>query len=286
MILAAGRGERMRPLTDSTPKPLLLVGGRPLIEYHLLRLAHAGIKDVVINTSYLGYKIQAHLGNSFSISDVDFVKRAKQAKINLDVAHKEIAKEYSLSIAYSEEPEPLETAGAIVRALGLLGEEPFLLINGDVWTDYPFKSLIDHYSNVGDSDSADDFNNNPSQVLAHLVLVNNPQHNVAGDFSIADEDGDELLSDGLRESSVMAYLTEKHINTKAYTFSGISVINPKFVSEYPQKREKFPLAEIFHFGISRKQISAELYVGQWQDIGTIERLQALDGDLNRESLSR
>lgn len=288
MILAAGRGERMRPLTDSTPKPLLLVGGRPLIEYHLQRLAQAGVNEVVINTAYLGDQIQARLGDVFSVSDSDFNKptiksadyppaghisgqSSEGAKLNKNKA-------YSLSILYSKEIEPLETAGAILHALPLLGEAPFLLINGDVWTDYPFESLLNHYTAIGTSEHL--------QSLAHVVLVDNPEHNVTGDFSMVAENSEDTFTEGLNQVLGKACLSEKHENTKTYTFSGISVINPKLVTAYPDKREKFPLAEILHFGVSRQQISAEVYTGQWRDIGTIERLQALDDDLNKEQKSR
>ena len=288
MILAAGRGERMRPLTDSTPKPLLLVGGRPLIEYHLQRLAQAGVNEVVINTAYLGDQIQARLGDVFSVSDSDFNKPAiksadyptaehisgqssESAKLNKNKA-------YSLSILYSKETEPLETAGAILHALPLLGEAPFLLINGDVWTDYPFESLLNHYTAIGASEHL--------QSLAHVVLVDNPEHNVTGDFSMVAENSEDTFTEGLNQVLSKACLSEKQENTKTFTFSGISVINPKFVTEYPDKREKFPLAEILHFGVSRQQISAEIYSGQWRDIGTIKRLQALEDELNREQKSR
>jgi MurNAc alpha-1-phosphate uridylyltransferase len=284
MILAAGRGERMRPLTDSTPKPLLLVGGRPLIEYHLQRLAQAGVKEVIINTSYLGDQIQARLGDVFSVSNSDFNKSAdyptaeqisgqcsQGAKLNKNKA-------YSLSILYSKETEPLETAGAILHALPLLGEAPFLLINGDVWTDYPFESLLKHHTAIGTSEHL--------QSLAHVVLVDNPEHNVTGDFSMVAENNEDTFTEGLNRVLANTSLSEKHNDTKTYTFSGISVINPKLVTAYPDKREKFALAEILHFGVSRQQISAEVYTGQWRDIGTMERLQALDDDLNREQKSR
>jgi MurNAc alpha-1-phosphate uridylyltransferase len=288
MILAAGRGERMRPLTDSTPKPLLLVGGRPLIEYHLQRLAQAGVNEVVINTAYLGDQIQERLGDVFSVSDSDFNKPAiksadyptaehisgqssQGAKLNKNKA-------YSLSILYSKETEPLETAGAILHALPLLGEAPFLLINGDVWTDYPFESLLNHYTAIGTSVHL--------QSLAHVVLVDNPEHNVTGDFSMVAENSEDNFTEGLNQVLSKACLSEKQENTKTFTFSGISVINPELVTAYPDKREKFPLAEILHFGVSQQQISAEVYTGQWRDIGTIERLQALDDDLNKEQKNR
>jgi MurNAc alpha-1-phosphate uridylyltransferase len=261
MILAAGRGERMRPLTNNTPKPLLLAGGRALIEYHLQRLALAGVKEVVINTAYLGDQIQEHLGSVFTVLDSNFDK--------LDTN-----KACSLSILYSEETEPLETAGGILHALPLLGEAPFLLINGDVWTDYPFESLLSRYSAIGSSEHA--------RNLAHVVLVDNPTHNVTGDFSMVADKRKDIFTEGHHSMLGKVYLSEKHDGTEAYTFSGLSVINPKLLTAYPNKREKFSLAEILHFGASRQQISAEFFNGQWRDIGTIERLQALDDDLKKE----
>ena len=140
MILAAGRGERLRPLTDNTPKPLLQAGQHKLIEYHLYHLAKAGFKDIVINVAWLGEKIINTLGDGSN---------------------------YNLSIKYSNEGEQaLETGGGIFKALPLLGDDPFLVINGDIWTDYPFKNLYDFIP----------------QDMAHLIMVHNPEHNPAGDF--------------------------------------------------------------------------------------------------------
>ncbi len=225
MILAAGRGERMRPLTESTPKPLLNVGGKPLLVHQLNNLALAGFQDVVINIAYLGEQIRDYIGNIFSANTGQH-----------------------LSIQYSEEPEPLETAGAIAHALPLLGDQPFLLINGDIWTDYPFQSLKQHTLS--------------NRCLGHLVLVPNPAHHPEGDFAI--ESG---------------YLTEKKLsekNTKAMTFSGISVLSPKLISDYPECRRVFPLGEVFRHALKTKKLSAESYQGQWWDIGTVERLNDLD----------
>ncbi len=230
MILAAGRGERMRPLTEHTPKPLLKVGGKSLIEYHLERLVSAGVKEVVINIAYLGNKIQGYLGDTF-------LSKSNPSQ---------------LSIRYSVEPEPLETAGAILHALPLLGEQPFLLVNGDVWTDFSFNDLL--YKKLSENN------------LGHLVLVDNPAHNPDGDFSIQSSD------DFLKEK-------EGH----SYTFSGVSLLNPKLITEYPQCRSHFPLGEVFHYFISQKKITAEVYRGQWWDIGTVERLKELDEQLKKSS---
>ena len=171
MILAAGRGERMRPLTDTTPKPLVMVKGKPLIVYHIERLVAAGIVDIVINHAHLGNKIEAALGNGL---------------------------QWGANIIYSPEPEGgLETAGGIVQALPLLGDEPFIVVNGDVWTDYNFSAL-----------AALQLHN----CLAHLVLVNNPEHHPAGDFYLSSQ-AEVSEQDEAGKSS-------------AFTFSGISVLHP------------------------------------------------------------
>jgi len=220
MILAAGRGERMRHYTEHTPKPLLKVGGKALVEYHLEHLSAAGFKEVVINIAYLGDQIREALGDG---------------------------SRWQLAIQYSEEPEPLETAGAIVHASDLLGEQPFLLINGDIWTDFPLQRLRSH--------SLD-------QHLGHLIMVNNPPHNEQGDFSLD-----------------RGYLCYKQ--TVAYTFSGISIIYPRLVLDYPDKRQKFPLSEVLKYDIDHHTLQGEVFHGKWYDIGTPERLHALDRRLSK-----
>ncbi|MCK5669400.1 MAG: nucleotidyltransferase family protein, partial [Gammaproteobacteria bacterium] len=147
MILAAGRGERMRPLTDRTPKSMLQVNGKPLIQYHVENLVQSGILDIVINHAQFGDQIEGYLGNG---------------------------KIWGARIAYSPEDEnPLDTAGGIVEALPLLGEEPFLTVNADIWTDFPFQQLLNLSENLANH-------------LAHIVLVDNPAHNAKGDFSLSD----------------------------------------------------------------------------------------------------
>jgi len=213
MILAAGRGERLRPLTDNIPKPLLMAGSRRLIEYHLFNLASAGFKDVIINVAWLGQKIIDALGNG---------------------------EKYNLNITYSDEGvQALETGGGIYNALSLLGDEPFLVINGDVWTDYPFKKLL----------------NFSLQDKAHLVLVNNPDHNRDGDFSI--------LNNRLIENSL----------EKKYTFSGVGVYSADFFKGHSSG--KFPLAPMIRQYITENEISGELFNGIWVDIGTKQRLDDL-----------
>jgi len=212
MILAAGRGERMRPLTDNTPKPLIQAGKYRLIEYHLFNLKKAGFKDVVINVAWLGQQIIDYLGDG---------------------------SKYGLNIKYSDEGEHvLETGGGIFKALPLLGDEPFLVINGDVWTDYPYQKLKDL---------------NP-EGMAHLVLVNNPQHNPEGDFYLSQN---KLTETGQQK----------------YTFSGVGVYKTVFFDG--QTNEKFPLAPIIKKHINDGAINGELFEGKWDDIGTAERLDEL-----------
>lgn len=214
MILAAGLGKRMRPLTDHCPKPLLPVAGKPLIVHHLERLRDAGIHKVVINVSYRAEQIINALGDGSA---------------------------YGVSIEWSRETTPLETGGGIQQALPLLGEAPFLLINGDVWCE----RLPD-----GQALTAGD--------LAHLVLVDNPDHHPTGDF-------------GLFEGRV------HQTRTPRLTFAGISVINPALLSSHPIG--SFALAPLLKTAMDDNRVSGEHYPGRWVDVGTPERLAALDSQL-------
>lgn len=212
MILAAGRGERMRPLTDATPKGLLQAGGRRLIEYHLEALAAAGIADIVINHAHLGDQFEQVLGDG---------------------------RRYGVRIVYSpERAEALETGGGIFNALPLLGMQPFLAVNADVWTDYPFARL-------------------PREPAgwAHLVLVDNPPQHPAGDFAL---DGDRVRADG----------------AKRLTFSGVGVYRPELFAECVPGA--FPLAPLLRRAMAQGKVSGEHYGGRWVDVGTPERLAALD----------
>ncbi|MCV6613924.1 MAG: nucleotidyltransferase family protein [Cellvibrionaceae bacterium] len=222
MILAAGRGERMRPLTETCPKPLLQAGGCSLIEHQLRRLKSAGIEQIIINIAYLGEQIRTALGDGSQLG---------------------------VKIVYSPEPEPLETGGAINLALPLLGDQPFVLVNGDVWCDFDLARLKRHQL---------------GRQLGHLLMVPNPGFKARGDFRL---DEDSLLQplQGASEDS--------------YTYSGIALLSPALVADYPERRSIFPLAEAFRWAVAADKLSAELYRGDWRDIGTVARLEQLRADL-------
>ena len=215
MILAAGRGERMRPLTDKLPKPMLEINNKPLIQYHVENLVQAGIVDIVINHAVFGDQIETYLGDG---------------------------KDFGARIVYSSEgDQPLETAGGIVKALSLLGEVPFLTVNADIWTDFPFQQLLNLSGDL-------------SSHLAHIILVDNPVHNPEGDFSLSEN---RVLNEGAR----------------MLTFSGISVFTPEFFKGCASGRK--PLAPMIRQAVSHGQVSGIHYQGQWRDIGSPERLQEL-----------
>lgn len=220
MILAAGRGERMRPLTDTTPKPLLMAGDEPLIGWHLRRLKAAGITEIVINHAWLGAKIEQTLGNGAA---------------------------YGVNIAYSPEGETgLETAGGIATALDLLGDEPFLVINGDVLTDLDFQAACKR---------ADDLGND----WAHLWLVANPPHNPNGDFGLT-ETGRVLAQPN---------------GGNGGTFSGVGVYRPELFAE-TKKREPAKLAPLLRQAMQQNRVGGEWHTGLWLDVGTPERLAYAD----------
>lgn len=225
MILAAGLGNRMRPLTDHTPKPLLCAGGKPLIEYHLENVRRAGIREVIINLAYLGEKIRAFLGDG---------------------------QQFGVNITYSTEPEPLETGGAILHALDLLGADPFLLINGDVWCDLDLAPFSQHSLT--------------ETQLGHLLLVPNPDFHPHGDFA--------LSSSGLLHDD-----PEKN-HPQRFTFGGISLLKPELIAQYPDKRQKFPLVEALRRAIKNAQLTGQIHQGHWSDVGTPARLQTLENYLS------
>jgi N-acetyl-alpha-D-muramate 1-phosphate uridylyltransferase len=231
MILAAGRGERMRPLTDHTPKPLLKVGGKPLIVWHLERLAKADFKEIVINHAHLGAQIENTLGNGVA---------------------------WGLSIQYSPEKVALETAGGIANALPLLGSEPFLVVNGDTFTEVDFKSTANHYNNAALQPNSH-AGSRPVLNLAHLVLVDNPPQHPNGDFAIQDEN-------------------LKHTGKQMLTFSGVGVYHPNLFADI-FKGEPARLAPLLRKAIDNNAATAQYYQGVWHDIGTPERLKKLDESL-------
>jgi MurNAc alpha-1-phosphate uridylyltransferase len=218
MILAAGRGERMRPLTDRTPKPLLPVAGKPLIVWHLERLARAGFHEIVINHAHLGAQIEALLDDGDA---------------------------WGLSIRYSEEPPgALETAGGIANALPLLGEDPFVVVNGDIFCDWDFRRTTTALA--GDD-------------LAHLVLTDNPAHNAAGDFA-------------LREGRVSGD------GTARLTFTGIGIYRPTLFAGI-ERGKPAKLAPLLRDAIAAQRVSGELHTGRWVDVGTPKRLAELDAEI-------
>ena len=221
MILAAGEGRRMRPLTDLTPKPLLEVAGKPLIEHHIARLGAAGFSEVVVNVSHLGHQL------------VDFLGDGSQWRITISI---------------SEEQTPLETAGGIIQALPRLGDAPFLLVNGDVFSDYPFAQLRETA---------------PAERGAHIVLVPNPEHHPLGDFAL--QNG----CVGHRSSALPAAG-----DPMVATYSGIGVYDPALFADCVPGRH--PLKPLLDEAIARASLSGELYEGVWEDVGTPKRLTALN----------
>ncbi|MBD9441342.1 N-acetylmuramate alpha-1-phosphate uridylyltransferase MurU [Pseudomonas sp. PDM04] len=213
MILAAGKGERLRPLTLTTPKPLVRANGVPLIEYHLHALAAAGFTDIVINHAWLGQQIEDHLGDG---------------------------SQYGVSIRYSPEGEPLETGGGIFRALPLLGDDAFVVVNGDIWTDYDFSVL-----------------HAPIAGLAHLVLADNPRHHPAGDFVLVDGQ----VRDGQPGGTTL-------------TYSGIAVLHPQLFDGCSPGA--FKLAPLLRKAMVEGQVTGERLHGRWVDVGTHERLAEVE----------
>lgn len=224
LVFAAGKGERMRPLTEHTPKPLLAVRGKPLIEWHLERLAAAGVTDVVVNTAWLAERFEPALGDGAR---------------------------WGLKLHYSREgAEPLETGGGMLHALTWLGEAPFLAVNGDIWCDFDFATL-------------------PAEPrgLAHLVMVDNPDHNARGDFAL--DAGGALHADGATR----------------LTFAGIGVYRPSLLKDWrdvigavagvDDVPPRFKLAPLLRAAMARGEVTGQHHRGIWTDVGTPERLAAL-----------
>lgn len=217
MILAAGLGERMRPLTDHTPKPLLQVGGKALIEHHIMRLAESGFTELVINVSHLAQQI------------IDFCGEGSR---------------WGVHISYSHEEQPLETAGGIHRALHLLGRQPFLVVNGDIWIDYEFHQLLNYRFALGES--------------AHLVMVKNPPQHPDGDFQL-DAEG---------------WVRERPSGERGLTYAGVGVYAPAFFSG--MQPGKLALRPLLDDAIALQRLTGEYHPGSWEDVGTPERLRVLD----------
>lgn len=230
LIFAAGLGERMRPLTDTTPKPLLKVAGKPLIVWHLDKLAAIGIREVVINTSWLADQFPASLGDG---------------------------SRWGLDLRYSfEGPQPLETGGGMWHALDLLGDGPFLAVNGDIWSNVDYAALPREPAGE-----------------AHLVLVDNPEHNPRGDFALG-EDG-ALHSEGERQ----------------LTFAGIGLYRARLLENWLAvigdapgaglTPPRFKLAPLLRAAMARGAVTGQHHRGRWTDVGTPERLAQLDAALRR-----
>lgn len=231
MILAAGRGERMRPLTDTTPKPLLEAGGKPLIVWHIERLAQAGITELVINHAWLGPLIVQALGNG---------------------------ERFGVHIRYSAESQPLETAGGIAHAIDLLGADPFLVINSDIWCDWNPHAARDLSHELIHR-----------QKQAWLLLTPNPVHHPQGDFC--------LQSDGL------VFVPSHDHSDPTLTFTGIGIYQPDFFRGMP-RRQPAALAPLLRCAMNQHQIIGEHFAGHWMDIGTPQRLNALDLQLHNKHL--
>ena len=222
MILAAGRGERMRPLTDRMPKPLVPVAGTPLIDHVVARLARAGLRDLVINLGYRGAQIREHLGDGSA---------------------------HGVRIQWSDEGDPpLETGGGVFRALDLLGDAPFVIANADVYSDFDFAPLAARARAFGSHD------------LAHLVLVPNPEHRRDGDFGL---EGGRARNDG----------------EPRLTYSGIAILHPELFLNCEDGR--FPLAPLLRHAAACDELSGERFEGLWSDVGTPDRLAALESILRR-----
>lgn len=224
MILAAGRGTRMAPLTDTCPKPLIPLCGKPLIIHHLEKLAAAGITDIVINHAWLGEQLEQTLGNGSS---------------------------WGIRIQYSPENEALETGGGVYQALPLLGEDAFLLINGDVWTNWDYSEVMNTSLQEGE--------------LGHLWLIDNPAHNPQGDFCLGEG---KVLDTAL-------------LNETALTFSGISLLSPQLWAECTSGA--YPLAPMLRSAMLQQQITGSKLNADWVDVGTPQRLSDLEQRLCGDS---
>lgn len=218
MLLAAGRGNRLKPWTDKIPKPLLRVAGKPLIVHHIEKLAAAGFKEIIINLSYLGEQIEQLLNDG---------------------------KQFGITIQYTKENPALETGGGVYNALTLLGPEPFLVVNADIYTDFPFANIPRYISTLG-----------------HIILVDNPAHNLKGDYHLTTENK----------------ITDEPFNK--FTFSGIGIYTQALFNHCSPGI--FRLPAVFESAIKTQQLSGEIYHGLWCDVGTVERWTALENLIQYE----
>lgn len=222
MILAAGYGKRLQPLTNKTPKPLLRVAGKPLLQHHIEHLAASGITDILINTSWLAEQIEDYFGDG---------------------------SDFAVNITWSREAVPLETGGGIYKALPFFQQQPFLLINGDVWTDFAFSSISQSLLQ--------------QDQMAWLLLVKNPEHNPEGDFGLTD--------------NLVNYTAQPR-----YTFSGVSLIRPQLIDDFVKNHPAqscFPLRDVLRPAIERQAVTAAVHAGRWCDVGTPERYKNLNRTL-------
>jgi MurNAc alpha-1-phosphate uridylyltransferase len=226
MLLAAGKGERMQPLTTHTPKPLLQAGGQSLLEHLIRKLAAHNFTDLVINHAWLGQQLEDTFGDGSALG---------------------------VKIEWSRETEPLETAGGIIKALPLLGDAPFAVVNGDIWTDYPFSNLRKALV---------------AQDQVHLVLVANPAHHLKGDFILTDE-------------GRLGMPATAGIPASTFTYSGIGVFHPGLFADVKEKQ--YPLLPLLKQAIAHQQASGSLFAGEWIDIGTPQRLHQLDQQLRAKN---
>jgi N-acetyl-alpha-D-muramate 1-phosphate uridylyltransferase len=248
MVLAAGRGERMRPLTDHTPKPLLKVKGKPLLQWHLEALASAGFKTVVINVAYLGPKIEQFAGDG---------------------------SQWGLDIRFSREPEgALETAGGIAQARPWQGaakaspDTPFLVINADIWTDWPRREAFEIASAM-----------QANNLLAHIVLVDNPPQHPKGDFEFDADGSPQPIAQPRNDDTVIARGVQRDAAARpTLTFAGIGIYRAALFSSI-QSGERAPLAPLLRQAMTLKKCTASHYRGKWNDIGTPDRLEAINHSL-------
>ncbi len=216
MVLAAGLGKRLRPLTLETPKPLISVGGRPLVEYQLEKLCQAGVEEVVVNLHHLGEQIEKTLGDGSRLG---------------------------LNIQYSRETELLETGGGILRALPLLGDEPFLCISGDTYSEFDLSLLPE---------------NLPEDSLGLMVMTDNPPHHPSGDFQITDDGVLKLASSD---------------DSQTFTYTGVAIFSPELVQG--ESEDSFPLRQVFDKAIAAGRMHGICFTGYWCDVGTMDRLEEL-----------